>query len=49
MSVGLNLKVIAKSEFNQEFISVFVIGDHPGSSNCSDMFADSSGKFQVKV
>ena len=27
----------------------YVIRDHPGSSNCSDMFADSSGKFHVKV
>ena len=54
VSVALNLKVthIAKSEFNREFTFTcicVVVGDHSGSSNCSDTFADSSGMFQMNV
>ena len=46
--VGLNFKIVlVKSEFNGEF--TFCHRNHPGSSNGSDMFANSSGKFQVKV
>ena len=31
----------------QRMYSILVMGDHSGSSNCSDMFVDSSGKFQM--
>ena len=54
MSFAFNLKVtrIAKSEFNRKFTFTcicVVVGNHSGSSNCSDMFADSSGMFQMNV
>jgi len=47
VSVGVNLKVIAKiASFNREFTLCIW---HRRSSNCGEMFADSSRKFQVNV
>ena len=51
--LSVNLKVIAKianAQFQTRIYIImykFHIGDHPG--NCGDMFADSSGKFQVNA
>jgi len=48
-SVGVNLKAIAKISMlssNREFTLCL---RHRRSSNCGEMFADSSGKFQVNV
>ena len=40
-SVGLNVKVIAKSEFSQEFTLCIDIGDHPTVVTCLPIAAKS--------
>ena len=42
LSVGLNLKLLRNQSSTENLHYVFVVGDHPESFNCSDIFADNT-------